>query len=159
MHTLLTNTIARGLQDADKEPLLPENTIQIRGTRGSSSDRRLVDWARQKLSMAVWFMEDPRGSLTTPLNPVFGVFAVRAILRGFFIGTSFLPGADLLLEKKQLSLSVIGYYTSALHLVNSFNALQGHVMLSPIAGQPVVELADDVVGARMASGGNIMMQT
>ena len=58
MHTLLINRIARGLQDADKEPLLPENTIQIRGTRGSSFDRQLVDWARRKLSMAVWFMED-----------------------------------------------------------------------------------------------------
>jgi hypothetical protein len=91
----------------------------------------------------------------TPLYPVFGVFAFRAILRGFFIGVSFLPAADLLLEKKQLSLSVIGYYTSALHLVNSFNALQGHVMLSPIAGQPVVELAEDPVGTKMASGGTL----
>ena len=68
MHTLLINRIARGLQDADKEPLLPENTIQIRGTRGSSFDRQLVDWARRKLSMAVWFMEDQQVSLTTPLN-------------------------------------------------------------------------------------------
>jgi len=155
MHTLLINRIARGLQDADKEPLLPENTIQIRGTRGSSFDRQLVDWVRRKLSMAVWVMEDQQGSLTTPLDPVFGVFAFRAILRGFFIGASFLPGADLLLEKKHLSLSVIGYYTSALHLVNSFSALQGHVMLSPIAGQPVVELADDLVGTKMASGGTV----
>jgi len=155
MHTLLTNRIVRGLLDADKEPLLPENTIQIHGTLGSSSDRQLVDWARRKLSMAVWFTEDSRGSLTTPLDPVFGVFAFRAILRGFFIGASYLPGADLLLEKKHLSLSVIGYYTSALHLVNSFNALQGHVMLSPIAGQPVVELADDPTGTKMASGGTL----
>jgi hypothetical protein len=155
MHTLLTNRIARGLLDADKEPLLPENTIQIHGTRGTSSDRLLVDWARRKLSMAVWFTEDSRGSLTTPLSPVFGVFAFRAILRGFFIGASYLPGADLLIEKKHLSLSVIGYYTSALHLVNSFNALQGHVMLSPVAGQPVVELTDDPTGTKMASGGTL----
>jgi hypothetical protein len=155
MHALLINRIARGLRDADKEPLLPENTIQIRGTRGTSLDRKLVDWARRKLSMAVWFMEDPQGNLSTPLNPVFGVFAFRAILRGFFIGASFLPGADLLLEKKHLSLSVIGYYTSALHLVSSFNALQGHVMLSPIAGQPVVKLADDLAGTKMASGGTV----
>lgn len=155
MHTLLTNRIAQSLRDVDKEPLLPENTVQVHGTRGSSFDRRLVDWARRKLSMAVWFTEDTRGNLITPLHPVFGVFAFRAILRGFFIGASFLPGANLLLEKKHLSLSVIGYYTSALHLVNSFNALQGHVMLSPIAGQPVVELANDPVGTKMASGGTL----
>jgi len=155
MHMLLSKTITRGLQDADREPLLPENTIQIHGTRGSTFDRPLGDWARRKLSMAVWFTEDTRGSLVTPLHPVFGVFAFRTILRGFFIGASFLPGADLLLEKKHLSLSIIGYYTSALHLVNSFNALQGHVMLSPVAGQPVVELADDPVGTKIASGGTV----
>lgn len=155
VHTLLPNRIARGLREADREPFLPENTIQIHGIRGSSFDRHLVDWARRKLSMAVWFTEDPRGGLTTPLHSVFGTFAFRTILRGFFIGASFLPGSDLLLEKKHLSLSVIGYYTSALHLVNSFNALQGHVMLSPIAGQPVVELADDPTGTKMATGGTL----
>ena len=155
MHILLTDRVAHGLQDVDKEPLLPENTIQIRGPRESTFDRYLVNWARRKLSMAVWFTEDDRGNLVTPLYPVFGVFAFRAILRGFFIGASFLPGADLLLEKKHLSLSVIGYYTSSLHLVNSFNALQGHIMLSPIAGQPVVELADDPVGTKMVSGGTV----
>jgi len=155
MHILLTDRVAQGLQDVAKEPLLPENNIQIRGPRESAFDGHLVNWARRKLSMAVWFTEDDRGNLVTPLYPVFGVFAFRAILRGFFIGASFLPGADLLLEKKHLSLSVIGYYTSALHLVNSFNALQGHIILSPIAGQPVVELADDPVGTKMASGGTV----
>lgn len=95
MHILLTDRVAHGLQDVDKEPLLPENTIQIRGPRESTFDRYLVNWARRKLSMAVWFTEDDRGNLVTPLYPVFGVFAFRAILRGFFIGASFLPGADL----------------------------------------------------------------
>ncbi len=155
MHAVLTNKITQGLREADTEPLLPENAIQIRGMRGSSFDRQLVDWARRKLPMAVWLTEDSQGKLTTPLSPVFGVFAFRAILRGFFIGASFLPGANLLLEKRHLSLSIIGYYTSALHLVNSFNALQGRVMLSPIAGQPVVELADDPVGTKMPSGGTM----
>lgn len=155
MHTLLIDRIAQSLQDVVKEPLLPEDCIQILGPRGSTFDRHLVDWARRKLSMAVWLTVDDRGNLVTPLRSVFGVFAVRAILRGFFIGASFLPGADLLLEKRYLSLSVIGYYTSALHLVNSFSALQGHIMLSPIAGQPVVELADDPVGTKMAAGGTV----
>jgi len=99
MHILLIDRIAQGLQDVDKEPLLLENTIMIHGPRGSTFDRLLVDWARRKLSMVVWFIEDAQGNLVTPLYPVFGVFAFRAILRGFFIGVSFLPGADLLLEK------------------------------------------------------------
>jgi len=155
VHALLADRIARGLRDVDKEPLLPENAIQVRGPRGSTSDRHLSEWSRRKLSMAVWLVEDDRGNLATPLYPVFGVFAFRAILRGFFIGASFLPGADLLLDGKHLSLSVIGYYTSALQLVNSFNALQGHVILSPVAGQPIVELAGETVGAKMASGGTV----
>ena len=48
MHTLLTDRIAQGLQDIEKEPLLPEDAIQIYGLRGATFDHHLVDWARRK---------------------------------------------------------------------------------------------------------------
>jgi hypothetical protein len=42
MHNLLTDRITQGLQDIEKEPLLPEDTIQIYGPRGSTFDRHAI---------------------------------------------------------------------------------------------------------------------
>lgn len=155
MHPSLASKVVHGLREASRDPLLPETAIQIRGDKASAPSPVLTHWARQKLAMAPWFIEDSQGNLTTPLGSVFGVFALRTVFRGFFIGASFLPGAGLLLKKGHLALSVIGYYTSALHLVISFNALQGRVLITPVAGQPIVELPSDSMPVKLATGGTI----
>lgn len=155
MHHSLVSEVASGLQEASSDPLLPETAIKILGDKTSGSGYLLLPLAKRKLSIIPWFVEDSNGELTTPLSSVFGVFVIRALLRGFFIGASFLPGTDLLLEKRYLTLSVIGYYTAALHLVNSFNSLQGRVFITPVAGQPIVEIPSDSKPVNLTTGGTI----
>lgn len=155
---MLPTAVVRGLREASRDPLLAETSIQIQGGRASSSSSFLIRWALQKLPMIPWFIEDTKGNLTTPLKPVFGIFALRAICRGFYVGASFLPGADKLLSERHLALAVIGYYTAALHIVNAFNALQGRVFVSPVAGQPIVELPGEDVPVKLAQGGTVSRQ-
>lgn len=156
MHPSLLNKVVRGLQETSREPLLPESEIEIQGETSSIPDQHLLRWARQKLSMTPWFIEDNRGNLTTPLEPVLGVFALRTIFRGFFIGASFLPGSDLLLERRHLTLAIIGFYTAAYHLVSAFNALQGRIFITPVSGRPVVHLPADTPPTRLTLGGTVV---
>lgn len=158
MHSSLPAVVVRSLREASREPLLPESSIQIWGEKATPSSSWLTKWARQKLPLIPWFTEDTNGNLATPLKSVFGIFALRAICRGFYIGASFLPGANILLPERHLALAVIGYYTAALHLVNAFNALEGRVFITPVAGQPLVKLPEEVAPVKLAQGGTILSQ-
>lgn len=156
MHSILPKKVVQGLKETHREPQLPESLIEIQGDKTSVPDPILSRWARQKLAMTPWFIEDAEGNLATPLEPVFGIFALRSILRGFFIGASFLPGSDLLLEKRYLSLAIIGFYTAAYHLVSAFNALQGRILITPIAGRPVIHLPSATTPKKLEAGGTIV---
>lgn len=153
MHQVLLNKIVRSVKETTREPLLPESEIEIRGDKFSIPERSLLTWARQKLAMTPWFIEDDQGNIKTPLESVFGLFTLRAVFRGFFIGVSFLPGSNLLLEKRYLSLAIIGYYTAAYHLIGAFNAIQGRVFMTPIAGRPIVELPSSSSQKKLETGG------
>lgn len=155
MNQLLLKSVAQAIKEAVREPLLPESEIEIQGEKPSIPEKRLSTWARQKLAMTPWFIEDDEGNLATPLEPVFGVFALRAILRGFFIGTSFLPGSKLLLERAHLSLAIIGFYTASYHLVSAYNALQGRIIITPVAGRPIVEFPPDTLPRELDIGGTV----
>lgn len=156
MQKLLLNQVVRSIKEAAREPLLPESEIEIQGKRSSTQGKSLLTWARQKLAFTPWFVEDEKGSISTPLEPVFGVFALRAVFRGFFIGASFLPGSNLLLEKRHLSLAIIGFYTAAYHLISAFNALQGRIFVTPVAGRPVVTLPSDNKPKKLPTGGTVV---
>lgn len=156
MHSSLSRMIVRGFQDAHKEPQLPVSAIEIRGGSSAVLNATLTRWARQKLAIIPWFIENDDGNLTTPLEPAFGVFALLGLLRGFFIGASFLPASKLLLERGYLPLAIVGFYTAAYHLVSAFNALEGRVFITPVAGRPVVELPSDTTPRKLRTGGTII---
>ncbi|MBU1862685.1 MAG: hypothetical protein KKH94_03350 [Candidatus Omnitrophica bacterium] len=90
------------------------------------------------------FKKDSSGSLIlldeeyldlAPSTPSFAVCAIKTILRSILLSFRFIQSGDLLLDKKFYSLSVFSYYTASFHILQSFLALHGRIIVRPTDNQ------------------------
>jgi hypothetical protein len=86
------------------------------------------------------FKKEPSGILIlsdeeyldlSPSTPSFVIYAIKTILRSILLSFRFIQSGDMLLDKKFYSLSVFSYYTASFHILQSFLALNGRVVVRP----------------------------
>lgn len=130
--------------------LLDKSEIEIIDKRdpvSSSDESELDDLLLSPLVRRIdpplpWFRKLPNGQFVTPQERVFGYYALRNILRGLFLGGSFLPPGDTLLKNGFLSSSVATYYGASFHLMLAYLSLEGRVAITPVYGPPYIELSE-----------------
>ena len=76
--------------------------------------------------------------ITSSQRDIFGFFAFVVIIRGVLQGLNYQLAGNLLNKKNFLSPSVNLYYTSSLHFLLSFLALNGRVFIFRIIGEPII---------------------
>jgi len=143
MHSGLKNVVEKSLERIWRGPKsLDKSEIEIIDKRGTKSrhDDLITALATSINPELPWFRKLPGGQLVTPQEPIFGYYALRNILRGLFLGASFVPPGDTLLATMFLSPSIAMYYTASFHLILAYLALQGRVAITPVCGPRYVEL-------------------
>lgn len=137
MHSGLKNVVEKSLERIWRGPKsLDKSEIEIIDKRGTKSrhDDLITALATSINPELPWFRKLPGGQLVTPQEPIFGYYALRNILRGLFLGASFVPPGDTLLATMFLSPSIAMYYTASFHLILAYLALQGRVAITPVCG-------------------------
>lgn len=148
MHSGLESAVQKSLIRILQGPkFLDKSDVEIIDDRDPTSlddksihDVLLTPWATCIDPELPWFSKLPDGRFITPQETIFGYYALRNILRGLFLGASFLPPGDTLLKKGFLSSSVAIYYTASFHLVLAYLSLEGRVVITPVHGPPYIEL-------------------
>jgi hypothetical protein len=152
MHSGLKNTLQASLIRIRRGPkLLDKSNLEIIDNRDTDSiddksghedllETVMTRWITRIDPELPWFRKLPNGQFITPQEPIFGYYALRNILRGLFLGASFLPAGDILLTKGFLSASIAMYYTASFHLISAYLALEGKVVITPVFGPPYITL-------------------
>lgn len=71
----------------------------------------------------------------SPSSPSFTIYVVKIILRSILLSLRFIQSGDLLLNEEFCASSVFSYYTAAFHVLQSFLALNGKVIVKPTSRQ------------------------
>lgn len=85
-----------------------------------------------------WFYRDSNSELQSPQKDFFGFYALKNILRGIYMSLRFIQAGDVLLENRFCALGTFSYYTASFQLLQSFLALNGHVLIELVHGPPFV---------------------
>jgi len=159
MHANLKSNIIKSLvRISDGPKSLDKSEVRIIDHTGHKEEVPptgifVIPWATRIDPEIPWFVKLNDGGLRSPQEPIFGYYALRNIFRGILIGSSFIPGADILLNKYFLSPSITNYYASIFHLMFAYLSLEGRVIITPVYGKPYVEITE-----RSSSGGHEEIQ-
>lgn len=143
MNDVLISNIARSVEIlAFDKPKVPEALIKVDGD-GSfcvSGLTGMMGYMAKSACQAVpWFyVED--GIIRSGQEAFFGFYALRNMIRGILLGEMFLNAGEILLDEKCHAPSVSLFYTSAFHLLHSFLALNGRVVVDQVHGPPAVTM-------------------
>lgn len=134
--------ILRGPKSLDKSEIeIIDNRDSISlGDENMLDDFLLIPLVTRVDPPLPWFRKLPNGQFVTPQATIFGYYALRNILRGLFLGGSFLPPGDTLLKNGFLSSSIATYYTASFHLMLAYLSFVGRVVITPVYGPPIIEL-------------------
>jgi len=91
-----------------------------------------------------WFYRDIANELQSPQEAFFGFYILRNAVRGIFLGLRNIQAGDLLRKYDFLSASVTSYYTAAFHLLSSFLALNGRIIIENLLSVKVLRRKNGV---------------
>ena len=147
MNNLLLSNIKESFRIiAEEKPRVPEHLIKIIDERnkhffmknfgGEKISISEISEAHAKFPIRAlpWFYWDSKSELKSPQQSFFGFYLLRNALRGIFISLSFLQSGGLLQKKHLLAVSTFSFYTALFHLLHSFLALYGRVVIEPVLG-------------------------
>lgn len=83
------------------------------------------------------FYDLPSGELGSPQAKAFGLYLVRAAIRGAFLSAQAIAAADVLLEQEFFAAATALYYTAAYHGLAGYLAQNGRVFIEQVRGVPV----------------------
>lgn len=141
MNELLKSNIKKSFKVlAEEVPKIPEGLIEVVEEEPSQPGIPCIveGIAKYASGPSPWFYRDQSNELQSPQQSFFAIYSVRNTVRGILLGLRFLQAANLLKENGFLSASVFSYYTASFHLLNSFLALNGRVLIEPVQGPPRV---------------------
>jgi len=102
-------------------------TFEIVDTRNTFSTVPRFDFTNKKI--------------ISPNSSHFSIFALRMVFRGILLGINYLIAADLSRNKSLWGPSILNYYTTCFHILHSYLALNGHVIIDPV--YPVLSRDDE----------------
>lgn len=137
MKNSLSSNIKKSIKIiAEDKPDIPSHLIEIIDEEPDSNKpiSRIELLMRVAAQQVPWFYRDSTGTLQSPQSSFFGFYALRNILRGTFLSLRFIQAGDLLRKNNFLAASIFSYYTASFHLLNSFLAIHGRVIVDIVHG-------------------------
>jgi len=138
MNKLLKSNINKSLTLINQGiPRIDPQLIEIEGE---------IDNARPIIAYRVFenrpnsfpFFYKENEQIKSPQYQYFGFFALMNMFRGVFTAVNYYYAGNLLLEKGLLAPALSMYYTCVFHLLPSYLALEGRVIIDPVRGMPKV---------------------
>lgn len=140
MNKLLKSNIRRSFKIiAENNPKIPSELITVvNDPPGTSRSFSLIEEMMKVAAQPVpWFYIDQSNELKSPQETFFGFYALRNIIRGLLLSVRFIQAGDLLSKNDFLASSVFSYYTASYHLLQSFLALHGRVVIDQVRRGPI----------------------
>jgi len=140
MKKLLAANIKKSLKIiAEDNPQIPPNLIEVIDedpsiTKSISRAEILMKIAAQRIP---WFYRDESEKLQSPQASFFGFYALRNLIRGIFLSLRFIQAGQLLKRNNFRAASILSFYTASFHLLNSFLAAHGRVIVDIVHGGPI----------------------
>lgn len=140
MKNLLKFNIKKSIKIiAENNPKIPSELIEIVEEEPSPSKfpsliEKLMKVAAQQVP---WFYRDTSRDLQSPQQSFFGFYAFRNIIRCIFLSLRFIQAGDLLRKNGFLAASIFSFYTASFHLLSSFLASHGRVIVDIVSGGPI----------------------
>lgn len=137
MNRLLQSNIKKSIKIiAEENPKIPDHFIKVIGIELDKSGlpNPALEIAKIATQPIPWFYRDLSHEFQSPQQPFFGIYAVKNILRGILLGLRFIQGGDLLRENNFLAASIFSYYTAAFHLLHSYLAINGRIIIDIVKG-------------------------
>jgi hypothetical protein len=142
MNVLLLSNIKKSLKIITEDnPEVPDYLIDKEELGSEKSPafsiaRALAKVAAQPIPS---FYHDVTNELQSPQEAFFGFYVLRNAVRGIFLGLRNMQAGDLLRKYDFFSASVTSYYTAAFHLLSSFLAWNGRVIIENLLPVKVIE--------------------
>lgn len=114
-----------------------EDNSQIPDCFIAESDNLLTGYIsllKKIAKIAPWSYRDSNDIIRSPQESFFGFYAFRNIIRGILISLRFIQSGKLLQENNFFAASVMSYYTASFHLLYSYLALNGRVIIDQVLG-------------------------
>jgi hypothetical protein len=154
MHPLLISNINKSYKIIIEEnPQVPDIFFK----KMDLKDLDFVSFSLTKLLAKIaarpipWFYRDSSKNIRSPQEDFFGLYALRSIYRGIFIGMRFIQAGDLLHKRGFYSSSIISYYTGSYHLLNAFLSLNGHIYIDQVLGPLGITKSDSIISTTYGS--------
>ncbi len=142
MKDLLRTNIKRSFKIiAEENPRIPPELIAVANnqTVPSKSVNIIEEMMKVAAQPVPWFYRNHQ-TIESPQEAFFGFYALRNIIRGIFLSVRFIQAGDLLYRTHFMASSVFSYYTASFHLLHSFLASHGRVIVDQVHGGPVKRL-------------------
>ena len=124
---------------AEEHPKIPEHLIEIKKDESKENKFNLIELLARAISQPIpWFYYDKKNELQSPQQIIFGVYAFSNIIRNILISISFIQAGELLRTNDFIASSIMNYYTSAFHLLKSFLAINGRIIIEKVLGTLVL---------------------
>ena len=139
MKELLKANIKRSFKIiAEDNPKIPPELITVDSDQaGPSRSPSIIEEMMKVAAQPVpWFYRN-HNDLQSPQQAFFGFYALRNIIRGIFLSVRFIQAGDLLHKNHFMASSVFSYYTASFHLLHSFLASYGRVVVDQVCGGAV----------------------
>jgi len=136
MNDLLKSNIKKSFKIVAKEtPTIPENLIVFEEEPSELGVYCIAEIIAKNASWPIpWFYRNESNELQSPQQSYFGIYSVRNNIRGILLGLRFIQAGKLLQKNGFLSASVFSYYTASFHLLSSFLALNGRILIEQVHG-------------------------
>ncbi len=139
MDALLQSNIKKSLRIiVEENPKVPDFLITIIEEEPTKIPPICEAIVKSAFQVIPWFYRNSCGELQSPQSSFFGFYAIRNVIRGIFLGLRFIQSGDLLRENEFYAASVISYYTASFHLLYSFLALNGRIVVDQVIGAPKI---------------------
>ena len=140
MKELLISNIKKSIKTiVEDDPKVPPDLIEV--VDEAPGIEKLTSIVEELMKFAAqphpWFYRDTLKCLQSPQQSFFGFYALRNIIRGILISLRFIQAGDLLHKNSFLASSVFSYYTASFHMLQSYLAANGRVIIDPVSGGPV----------------------
>jgi len=122
---------------AEDKPKIPPELIQVVDEEPSHFPSLVEELMKVAAKPVPWFYRDKSNNLQSPQQAFFGFYALRNIIRGILLSVRFIQAGDLLHKNNFIASSVFSYDTASFHLLHSFLACYGRVIIDQVYGGPV----------------------
>ena len=144
LNELVFSNIKKSISHIETNPSkVNDSLITINNDKKKSISSELFFLiAKEPLQNEPWFFLNNRNEINSPQTDFFGFYALKNIIRGVLMAVNFLDSGNILEQNKFVSSSISMFYSASYHLLYSFLALNGRVIIDNSKGPIVIDFGE-----------------